>query len=133
SHLQSVLHHETKRHGHGALDLPINHRRPWRSLVGVAACAVRDFLSIHCANGTAGRTIVRSNSLTKGSRRSRHGSLSRGPTVESTVGDVAVAIAEGDDLVALQLLVPGEAEVGSPATANVRFGTLARASPVRPR
>ena len=40
----------------------------------ITARAVRDFLSIHFAYGTAGRTIVRSNSLTKGLRRSRRSS-----------------------------------------------------------
>src|SRR5216684_2889331 len=36
-----LLHDEAQRHGRGALDLPIDRRRPWRALLGVAACAVR--------------------------------------------------------------------------------------------
>ena len=40
------------RHGHGALYLPNDHRRPWRAPLGIAGRAVRHRLPIHCAGPT---------------------------------------------------------------------------------
>src|SRR5260370_25213233 len=45
SHLRPVLHDEVRRPGHGALDLPINRRRPWRVPLGIAPGALRDRVS----------------------------------------------------------------------------------------
>ena len=30
--------HQAQRHGHGAIDLPLDHREPWRQIVGLAQC-----------------------------------------------------------------------------------------------
>ena len=50
SHLRVLLHDQTQRHGHWALDLPIDHRGPWRAFLGVAEHAARRRLSVHAAS-----------------------------------------------------------------------------------
>ena len=34
--VQCLLHHQARRHGHGAVDLPLDHRGAWRRVVGLA-------------------------------------------------------------------------------------------------
>ena len=41
SDLRAVLHDEIQRHGHGALDLPNDHRGPWRTIIGQAQLYLR--------------------------------------------------------------------------------------------
>src|SRR5260370_21434898 len=52
SHLRPVLHDEVRRPWHGALDLPINHRRPWRAPLGVSGRALPPPPSVSRARGS---------------------------------------------------------------------------------
>jgi K+-sensing histidine kinase KdpD len=45
--LRTLLDHEARRHGHGPLDLPLDHRSPWRAAVGDQLRAAGRSLSVY--------------------------------------------------------------------------------------
>ena len=52
--LQRLLHHQAQRHGHGPVDLPLDHREPRRQIMGLAQRRARRDLSVQPAS-TPGR------------------------------------------------------------------------------
>jgi C4-dicarboxylate-specific signal transduction histidine kinase len=46
---RSILHHETQRHGDGAVGLPVDHRRAWGPVVGRGERTSRRHISVHPA------------------------------------------------------------------------------------
>ena len=57
--LQRLLHHQAQRHGHGAIDLPLDHREPWRDVVGLAQCRAWRDVSVHLAVASGGPLVTR--------------------------------------------------------------------------
>ena len=53
--LQRLLHDQARRNGHGAVDLPLDHREPWRHVVGLAQCRTWRDVSVHPAAASARR------------------------------------------------------------------------------
>jgi PAS domain S-box-containing protein len=49
--VQGLLHHQGGRHGHGTVDLPLDHRGPWRTDVRRQQCRAGGDVSIHPAVG----------------------------------------------------------------------------------
>ena len=53
--LQRLLHDQAQRHGHGAIDLPLDHRGSWREIVGLAQCRARCDVSVRLAVASGAR------------------------------------------------------------------------------
>ena len=55
--IQRLLHDQAERHGHGAIDLPLDHREPRREIVGLAQC--RAWCDVPVRLAAASRALTR--------------------------------------------------------------------------
>ena len=65
--LQRLLHDQAQRHGHGAVDLPLDHREPWRHVVGLAQCRTWRDVSVHTAAASRGDVMTPGRPIQDGS------------------------------------------------------------------
>src|SRR5258708_24675420 len=61
--VRALLHYQTRGHGHGLIDLPLDYRSPWWAAVGDQVRAAGCSLSVYGPCRLSGRIVIESMSL----------------------------------------------------------------------